>query len=408
MSAKWDENGLSGRLWPAHEKPRPDELLSSWLVRLAMAHSLKLHTFCALVWSRHKQIWNRDIDKCADQSILNTLAEKTATSPERVTRTTLSDYQGRLYEKHNPYGNTLWIMPVGVYHRTRRRYGLQFCPRCLAEDKEPYYRRSWRLAFITFCETHCISLFDRCPQCSAPVNFHRNELGDRRKWLPESIAQCYACRYDLRETPATAVEQLSDCRLLEFQKSLTKALENGWTQVAGYGPVYSHLFFTVLHQLMKVCATGKRATGLREAVSRELNIESPLPVLTEGSRDIERLDITERRKLLDMARYLLDEWPQRFVSLCLTLKVWSAALLRDLDDAPFWYWSVIHDHLYRISYTPSDQEILSVISHLNKTGQVLYHKNISRCLGKGDVFRKRKDISPILSALEQHPLPQRI
>jgi hypothetical protein len=401
MRGQANKNSLSGKFWPAHIKPKEDELLSSWLVRLAMAHAQKLHTFCSLVWSRKKQIWNRDIDKCADASVLNVLAEKTGTPRDKVAGTTLAAYEGLLYERHNPYGNTRWIMPVGVYHRTRRRYGLQFCPRCLAEDKEPYYRRSWRLAFITLCETHRVSLFDRCPQCSAPVNFHRNELGDRRKWLPESIAQCYACRYDLRETPATVVEQLLDCHLIEFQKSLTKVMENSWTQVACYGNIYSHLYFTVLHQLMKVCATGKRAIGLREAISRELNIERPLPVLTESSRDIERLNIADRRKLLDMARYLLEEWPQRFIRLCLTHKVWSAALLRDLNDVPFWYWSVIHDHLYRISYTPSDQEILSVISHFNKTGQALHHKNISRILGKGDVFRKRKDISLILSALER-------
>lgn len=408
MRGRVNKNGLSGKLWPAHPKPKKDELLSSWLVRLTMAHALKLHTFCSLVWSCRKDIWNRDIDKCADQSILEVLSKKTATPPEDVARTTLSDYQGRLYEKHNPYGNTRWIMPVGVYHRTRRSYGLQFCPRCLAEDKEPYYRRSWRLAFITFCETHDSSLYDCCPQCAAPINFHRNELGDRRKWTPESIAQCSACRHDLREVPAAIVAQPTDCRALEFQKTLTKAMKNGWAEVAGYGAVYSHLYFTVLHQLMKVCATGKRAMGLREAVGRELNIERPLPTLNEGGRDIERLHISERRKLLDMARHLLDEWPKRFINLCLTHKVWSAALLRDMDEAPFWYWSVIHDHLYRIYYTPSNQEILSAITHLNKSGQILYHKNISRCLGKGDVFRKRKDISPILSALEQHDLVQRI
>lgn len=390
MQERLDESGLSGNLWPAHIKPKPDELLSSWLVRLAMAHSLKLHTFCALVWSRRKQIWNRDIDKCADKTILNLLVEKTATPPSRVAQTTLAAYEGYLYERHNPYGNTKWIMPIGIYHRTRRKYGLQFCPRCLAEDKEPYYRRSWRLAFIVFCERHSTPLFDRCPKCSDPLNFHRDELGERRKWVTESTTRCYACRYDLRNTPSAVVNLPSDYRVLEFQKSLTKVMANGWIEVAGYGTIYSHLYFTVLHQLMKICAMGKRATGLREAVSHELNIKSPLPMLTTSRRDIERQDIADRRKLLDMARYLLAEWPQRFIHLCLTHNVWSATLLRDLDDAPFWYWSVVHDYLYQTSYVASDQEILSVINYLNKTGRPIYNKDISRWLGQGDVFRKRK------------------
>lgn len=235
------ETGLSGRLWPVHLKPQADELLSSWLMRLAAAHALKLHTFCALTWTRRKQIWNRDIDKCADESILNLLVEKTGTRPEVVARTTLAAYEGYLYERHNPYGNTRWIMPVGVYHRTRRRHGLQFCPRCLAEDDAPYYRRSWRLAFVTFCERHGTTLSDRCPRCYAPVNFHRNELGHRAKWAADSVTLCHACGYDLRETSEAQPTGLADCRILEFQRGLTDATKSGWVEINGQGPVYSHL-----------------------------------------------------------------------------------------------------------------------------------------------------------------------
>src|SRR5947209_15013384 len=122
----------------------------------------------------HKSIWNRDIYKSADAEVLRTLSEKTATPAERVRATTLAAYEGMLYEKHNHFGPTAWIMPVGVYHRTRRQFGLQYCPRCLADDKDPYYRRRWRLAFMVLCETHHTLLLDRCPRCGAAVNFHRN------------------------------------------------------------------------------------------------------------------------------------------------------------------------------------------------------------------------------------------
>jgi TniQ len=398
MPALGRDTGLSGKVWPAHVKPRRDELLSSWLVRLAASHGQKLHTFCALVWSRGKPIWNRDIDKCADASILDVLAEKTATPPERAARTTLAAYEGHLYERHNPHGNTLWIMPVGVYHRTRRLHGLQFCPRCLAEDSDPYYRRAWRLAFVTFCERHRCPVFDRCPRCSAPVNFHRVELGDRRKWVAESVTLCHSCRFDLRESPAAAVERPADLRVLEFQKSLTVAMRRGWIEMSGHGPVYSHLYFAVLHQLMKVCATGKRAADLREAVSRELKIEEP-PGLMKSCRDIERLDVGGRRELLDMARHLLDEWPARFVRLCETYNVWSAALLRELEPAPFWYWRVVHDRLYRVSYTPSDEEVRSAIAHLSRRGITPCKRSISRCLGTNDVFRKRKTGATLMKSM---------
>jgi len=171
---------VSRTLWPIHLRPKKDELLSSWLVRLAMAHGLKLHTFCSTVWPG-KQIWNRDIDKCADEALLDVLSRKTAVSRSDVSRTTLAAYEGYVYERHNANGNTLWIMPLGVYHRTRTGFGLQYCPKCLSEDDVPYYRRCWRLAFITCCETHAVTLLDRCNQCGAAVNFHRDEMGDRHK-----------------------------------------------------------------------------------------------------------------------------------------------------------------------------------------------------------------------------------
>ena len=49
------------RLWPWRPRPQADELLSSWLRRIALGNSAKLHSFCHAVWPG-LQIWNRDID----------------------------------------------------------------------------------------------------------------------------------------------------------------------------------------------------------------------------------------------------------------------------------------------------------------------------------------------------------
>src|SRR5436305_9376665 len=107
-------SGISRTLWPLHIKPNQDELLSSWLTRLGMAHGMKLHTFCAVIWP-HKQIWNRDIDKSADEELIDVLSLKTAVSRADVVKTTLAAYESYVYERHNPKGNTLWIMSLGIY-----------------------------------------------------------------------------------------------------------------------------------------------------------------------------------------------------------------------------------------------------------------------------------------------------
>jgi hypothetical protein len=384
------DHGLSENLWPARTKPLDDELLSSWLVRLAMSHGLKLHTFCSIAWPK-KAIWNRDIDKSADEELIAVLSERTGCPAERVRMTTLAAYEGWLYERHNPNGNTLWIMPVGVYHRTRRHFGLQFCAQCLREDKKPYYRRSWRLAFVTFCERHDLSLSDRCPKCNEAINFHRDEMGHRDQAMAYSLTRCHACKFDLRLTIAETVTKDEDKRLIEFQRLLTKVMCQGWVEIPSHGVIYSHLFFTVLHQLMRLCAMGKKSAILRDAVSLDLYKGMPLPASPANNRDIERMSVSARRRAFDMSRHLVIGWPDSFVRICRNNKIWSSVLLKDLEQAPFWYWSVIHKHLYRHSYTPSDLEISSAILHLNQRGVRLCKKSISRCLGtNNDVFRKRK------------------
>lgn len=42
--------GLTESLWPIRYKPYRDELLTSWLIRLAWGHGLKVQTFCNLVF----------------------------------------------------------------------------------------------------------------------------------------------------------------------------------------------------------------------------------------------------------------------------------------------------------------------------------------------------------------------
>jgi TniQ len=384
---------LSSTLWPVHLKPKDDELLSSWLVRLAIAHGMKLHSFCSLTWPG-KQIWNRDIDKSADAEVGQTLSEKTGTPLERVRATMLSAYESVLYERHNHFGPTSWIMPIGIYHRIRKQFGLQYCPRCLAEDKEPYYRRKWRLAFMVVCERHHILLHDRCPECEEPVNFHRDELGNHRKLVADSLTLCHACRFDLQtiqsrlHAPATPDEAKFTARLLQ-------AMDAGSIQLSEGVLTYSHLFFTGLRQLIKIVAMrDNRIVKLRQAICKSYEIEMFTPSIS-GSADFQELGIEARRTLLRIASCLLEEWPQRFVERALEYRLWSSLWLRHSGPTakgrtttlPFWFLNVVHDYLYRAKYCPSDEEIAAVVNYLRRKGEVVNKSTIARLLGVSVVRR---------------------
>lgn len=301
---------------------------------------------------------------------MKVLAERTGTPMRRVTETTLSAYEGLIYEKHNPYGNTAWIMPVGVYHRTRRRFGLQFCPRCLS-DKVPYFRRSWRLAFVTLCVKHRVALLDRCMSCGEAINFHRDEMGDRNKQVSDSMTLCHSCKFDIRDAPVESIDQRTG--EVEFQEHLLKAMNRGWVEIPGHGAVYSHLYFIVLHQLVRLLATGKRAPALRIAAEQRYWL-TQRPFLSK-ERDFERLDVAHRRWLLNAAGRLLGEWPDGFIDFCTTNQVWSSLLFRDLDAVPYWYWKVVRATLYRVPYYPSQDEIMRARVYFSTRGSRMSKKS---------------------------------
>lgn len=370
---------LSGRLWPLHLKPQFDELLSSWLVRLARAHHIRLHSFCDIAWPK-KQIWNRDIDKSADAEILKLLSRKTATPVARVRSTCLRKYEGRLYEKHNPLGNTHFIMPLGIFHRTHKRYGLQFCPLCLAEDGDPYFRCRWRLAIVTVCEKHKIILCDRCPECEAPITFHRASLDDY------SITFCWWCKFDLRN--ASARSHFTSQPQALNQKKLLRIWRNGWVDVPNYGPVYAAQYFAVYRQILKVLSR-RRAINGREHLSRILKLPEFDGQHTSKRIEAEFMPLGERYCLVAMANWVLSDWPHRWVSFCRDTGLWTSEVFRDMDEIPFWYWEPCHEELNRSSYHPSDQEVWEAGDYLARDGTVLNEREISKMLGVSQVFRKR-------------------
>jgi hypothetical protein len=103
-----NDSGPSGTLYPLHLKPKDDELLSSWIVRLSLAHGLASTEFASFL--RFPRIWRlKDIDLNIRTTeftpvtyltkLIDALSQKTATPLERVQGTTLEEYEGQLYHK---------------------------------------------------------------------------------------------------------------------------------------------------------------------------------------------------------------------------------------------------------------------------------------------------------------------
>lgn len=394
-------NTLPRTLWPIRLKPKDDELLSSWITRLSMAHGLSVSRFLSAVYTKISNPFNLmsvDIDNSIRADLTFLLAQRTGTPVDRVTLTTLAVYEGILYERHGRTGRRQGIIPVARSH-VRRRHGLQFCPQCLSEDSEPFFRRRWRLVPFVFCAKHKVQLFDRCTACGNVVDLYANTKSSTDLVSRDAITRCYSCHSDLRETTHAATPCVPSQDEIRFQEKLLNALEQRWVEVRKDSRVYSLSYFIVLRRLMKMLLHRRKGADLRKKISQASGIEMFSISYPNTNSSVEDLDVYHRRNLLNMARWLLTDWPERFIEFCKTNDIRCDTLFGNHTNYPFWYWSVVREHLDGSYYTPSDEEIRSALiyyreivhGHYDSKPEVL--KRVSTFLRTVTPFRRKKFFS---------------
>ncbi|HET7832643.1 MAG TPA: TniQ family protein [Gallionella sp.] len=326
--------GLSGTLWPIHLKPLPDELLSSWIVRLAHAHRYKVQTMSSLLFGRDVTIWNRDVDRVAPAKIGEVLVHATGASVDQFESSTLRGYEGTLMERHTITGVCRWVVPLGIFHRARKRSGLMFCPQCLDQDTQPYFRRRWRLALSTVCSEHECYLLDACPRCQAPLAPHRVDMQGRQVYPCGDLnVHCWKCGFDLRDSQQT--NRPSELHV-QFQAQLDAVLQNGYANWAGNPSMHSLVFFEGLRSLIAGITsrhTQERLKGTTKWSSVDLS--------TWPCAELEMASLPMRRKLFNWLASLLESWPVNFVTLIRENKLRYADLKGDSDHRSYWYEDVI-------------------------------------------------------------------
>lgn len=181
--------------WPVAVEPELDELLSSWLHRLALAHGLPPRVFGAAL-GLGGGAWSGRLDLAPSAALLDLLARRTGMAASTISALSFRDF-----------GATALLLPMRTKVSPRRSERwratwLQACPCCLAEDQNPYFRRVWRLTTTIFCLRHARRLIDRCPACQqALVPFYQAALA------PQHF--CAHCLFDLRRTATPRVHALA-------------------------------------------------------------------------------------------------------------------------------------------------------------------------------------------------------
>lgn len=284
--------------------PSNDELLSSFLSRCARHHGMRPTVFCAH-YLKPFSIWNRDIDRSASPALMQSIARLAHLTPQQVEAMTLRGWQQSLHSTScddlAAAGVAPWISAAGIYHRTRRRYGLNYCVYCL--EQRPAFRRMWRLAFVTVCSTHQALLSDSCGSCGSPIIPHHQHV---------SGLYCGRCgAYLCHVHPSSPSDSLAMSDVLHLQEELLRALDArtvvvGDQVVAGSAYLEGVRFLAGRLRLLDDRSDGQH--GDRRHVPFEL-----------------RRCHARHGALCELAR-LLSDWPANLL---------RAATLRDWTQRPF-------------------------------------------------------------------------
>ncbi len=326
-----------GSLWPSHPKPLPDELLTSWFVRVAEANAIKLQTLSWMLFGYGRSPWQRDVDRMAPAWLISTVCEHTGLSREEASSATLAPYRGLLYPKPRTSGMLRWVLPIGNKSTARRGFGVQFCPECLAQDTVPYYRKRWRLALFTYCPDHDCLLYDACPVCGTSVAYFRHDFG-REISQTMGVACCWKCKFDFRMAERVAVT-FPTSEVREIFQSVLGSLKTPATKTASLDIG----FFAVLHQLCRIMGMEQNCGKLLAYVADQLR--APVPQIALRRMSIEERRLAERHPLLICGLWLMVDLDDRLEAAWKAKAVRYNLMVKDFRDPPGWYSLLVENFL---------------------------------------------------------------
>ncbi|PZE11142.1 hypothetical protein DMX10_22375 [Pseudomonas sp. 57B-090624] len=294
--------------WPLTPTLLPDELLSSWLVRTALAHGCRPDTLTRVVWPGTRA-WTCDLDRPHPWANLAALASMAGLSAEMLLATTLWPIVLMLHPNAAVHNSSWWpwILPLGCRSRTRAG-GLLCCPHCMA-GPIPHYRQQYRLAWHTACPWHHVLLIDRCTSCHSAIQPGR--LG-----VDGKLSECHHCGQSLDRAPPVPVVDTA----LAFQNFVDARRQS----TIFYGQValsfsewmcVARVMVSYLETVARQPSAGSRLFCERIGVDLARLKSSSLGLPFEYAAP------AERAGLLGQAWVIMQAGPERFVELATETKL---------------------------------------------------------------------------------------
>ena len=354
-------------------QPFEDELLSSWLTRVALEHKRQLSIFLTLfVKKEGSSISRTDIDFLYDEKLYEALVNKSNLTKEDIFKMSLRSEEGFLYICNN------CLYPPNEIRRLvdkRNHYGLMYCPKCLAEDEIPYFRKKWRYQFYNVCTKHEIFLTDRCWICYERVNFSKIIHN-------KNLAICNKCGKDLSTTLFTKIQSSYDYGL-KAVKWFEVGLDRGYF-IINNQKVHSVFMFDSFKKFIYLLD------------KKESLILDDFHLINEYKNLCKKLENYNSKKmsmiykdffLTAMVYFLFQNYPKNLQKFAKENNITYRDFLHSLKDASFWYKNLI----------------FNLIPMENKKGRKIVGSEVQGAMKYLENIGKRVNIINVAEIVGCHP-----
>tara|TARA_Y100001951_G_scaffold105114_1_gene119973 strand:+ start:2741 stop:3808 length:1068 start_codon:yes stop_codon:yes gene_type:complete len=205
---------------PVAPRPFRDELLSSWMARVATRYGLEVPELVSyLVGQGNSLPALRQIDDATpDQEQLKIWSRGCRIDPARLERLSL--------KLRYPNRSRDWVL-------ARTRGGISVCLACfdadVAEGRDAYIRADWRLAERVVCPVHKEMLRDRCLECGAHL---RASFRLRTGLLRVFCAKCECLLTGRGGARADRMDAAFTKGILTYQSQAERIINSGEDQLA--------------------------------------------------------------------------------------------------------------------------------------------------------------------------------
>ncbi|MDX9744115.1 MAG: TniQ family protein [Arcobacteraceae bacterium] len=370
-----------------HIKPLDNELLTSWLTRTAFAHNMQATTFLNIyIINGRNFLARRDLDFYNDDDFFKVLYSKTIFIQDEILSMSIRSEEGFLYNCNN-----CLVVPHQIRKPIYKRsnYGMMFCPKCLSEDKIPYWRKKWRYDFYTACPKHKIFLSDRCGSCYERIRVTKMNVSDK-------VVFCSKCGRDLSITRPAKVPE--ECLIgLDAIKWFEKALEQGYFTI-GNDKIWSVLFFQVYNRF-KLLLDRKEDLILREF--EMLDKYQQLCKKLENYDSKKGAPVYKNFFLNAMVYHLFQDFPKNFVNFVKDNNFTYRDFMHALKNVPFWYKEMIEEHVPKqdtVGREITKEEVLGVIKYLKSQNKKVTQMEVARIIDCH--FSKNKGFMKIYKSIK--------